>query len=437
MTRFLAIFAFVIWNALPATAEIAVQEVTSDGGIKAWLVQESSIPIIAMQVSFRGGTSLDQPDKLGATNLMAGLLEEGTGDMDAAAFLRRTEELAARFSFDASRDSITVTAQVLRENSGRALHLFKQAITNPAFNDVAFARVQAQVISILQSNLTDPYQIAYREMDERGFGDHPYGRPGVGTIETVSKLTPLDIVAAHKAGMTRDRMFVSVVGDISAEELGPMLDEVLGDLPETGAPLPPKTAFAATGGTTVVEFDTPQSVALWAQPGIGRDDPDFFAAYVMNHILGGGSFSSRLTEEVREKRGLTYGVYSYLAPYDLGSVVYGSVASANDRIGQAIDVVREEWKKMAEQGATAEELAAAQKFLTGAYPLRFDGNRRIAGILTGMQLNDQPIDYIATRNQQIEAVTLADIKRVAGYLLQPDNLRFVVVGKPAGVESTD
>lgn len=437
MIRILAIFAFVIWQALPASAGINIQQVTSDGGIKAWLVQEPSIPIIAMEVSFRGGTSLDPPDKLGATNLMAGLLEEGTGEMDAAAFLRRTEELAARFSFDADRDTVTVTAQVLRENSGRALHLFKQAITNPAFNDVAFARVQGQVISILQSNSTDPNEIAYRKMDEIGFGDHPYGRPGEGTIESVSVLTPADMKTIHAATMAKDRMFVSVVGDISAEELGPLLDEVLGDLPETGAPLPPKTSFAATGGTTVVEFDTPQSVAIWAQPGMDRDDPDFFAAYVMNHILGGGSFSSRLTEEVREKRGLTYGVYSYLAPFDLASIVGGTVASANGRIGEAIDVIRAEWKKMAEGGATEEELAAAKKYLTGAYPLRFDGNSRIAGILTGMQMTGLPVDYIATRNQQIEAVTLADVKRVAGYLLQPDNLRFVVVGKPAGIESTD
>jgi len=437
MIRILAVFAFVIWHVLPASAEITIQEVTSDGGIKAWLVREPSIPIIAMEVSFRGGTSLDAPGKLGATNLMAGLLEEGTGDMDAAAFLRRTEELAARFSFDAGRDTVTVTAQVLRENSGRALNLFKQAITKPAFNDVAFARVQAQVVSILQSNSTDPNEIAYRKMDEIGFGDHPYGRPSDGTIETVTRLTPFDIRAAHKASMAKDRMFVSVVGDISAEELGPMLDEVLGHLPETGAPLPPKTTFSATGGTTVVEFDTPQSVAIWAQPGIDRDDPDFFAAYVMNHILGGGSFSSRLTEEVREKRGLTYGVYSYLAPYDLASIVGGSVASANDRIGQAIDVIHAEWKKMAEEGATGDELVAAKKYLTGAYPLRFDGNSRIASILTGMQMTDLPIDYIATRNQEVEAVTLEDVKRVAGYLLQPENLRFVVVGKPEGVESTD
>lgn len=437
MIRFLAVFVFVLWNAFPALAGITIQQVTSEGGIKAWLVQEPSIPIIAMEVSFRGGTSLDAPAKLGATNLMAGLLEEGTGDMDAAAFLRRTEELAARFTFDAGRDSVTVTAQVLRENSGRALNLFKQAITKPAFNDVAFARVQSQVISILQSNSTDPNEIAYSKMDEIGFGNHPYGRPGEGTIETVSALKPADIRLAHAAAMARDRMFVSVVGDISAQELGPMLDEVLGDLPETGSPLPEKTTFSATGGTTVVDFDTPQSVAIWAQPGIERDDPDFFAAYVMNHILGGGSFSSRLTEEVREKRGLTYGVYSYLAPYDLAPIFGGTVASANDRIGQAIDVIRAEWKKMAEQGVTAAELEAAKKFLTGDYPLRFDGNSRIASILTGMQITDLPVDYIATRNQQVEAVTLEDVKRVAGYLLQPENLRFVVVGKPAGVEATD
>ncbi len=437
MIRIICIAVAGWFLSQPALAEIEIQEVTSEGGIRAWLVEEPSIPIVAFEVGFRGGTSLDSLEKQGATNLMVGLLEEGTGDMDAAAFLRRTEELAAHFSFDASRDQLTVTAEVLRENVGRGLDLFKQAITAPAFNQVAFERVQGQVLSILRSNSTDPQQIATETLNALAYFDHPYGRSSEGTLATIAALTPADMRAAHAAVMAKDRMFVAVVGDISAEELGPLLDQVLGDLPATGAPLPEKTKFAATGGITIVDFDTPQSVAIWAHQGIDRDDPDFFAAYVMNHILGGGSFSSRLTQEVREKRGLTYGIYSYLAPYDLASVAGGSVASANDRIAEAIAVTKAEWQKMATQGASAAELEAAKKYLTGAYPLRFDGNSRIASTLSGMQITGLPIDYIATRNQNVDAVTLADVKRVAAYLLQPDAMRFVVVGKPVGLDATD
>ena len=188
-------------------------------------------------------------------------------------------------------------------------------------------------------------------------------------------------------------------------------------------------------GVTVIDYDTPQSVALFGQGGMAQDDPDFFAATVLNQILGGGSFESRLMTEVREKRGLTYGVYSYLVPRDYAAVYMGSVASANDRIADAIAVIRDEWSKAATEGVTEDELRDAKTYLTGAYPLRFDGNGPIAQIMVGMQMLGLPIDYIATRNEKVEAVTLADVKRVAGELLDPGGLQFVVVGKPVGLET--
>ena len=208
----------------------------------------------------------------------------------------------------------------------------------------------------------------------------------------------------------------------------------LADLPATGAPFPDRAEVTLSGGVTVVDFETPQSVALFGQLGIERDDPDFFAAYVLNQVLGGGSFESRLMEEVREKRGLTYGVYSYLSPRDLAATYRGGVSSANDRIAEAIQVISDEWAKMAETGVTQEEMDAAKTYLTGAYPLRFDGNARIASIMVAMQVQNLPIDYIATRNEKVEAVTLKDLNRVASELLDPEGLQFVVVGKPAGLE---
>ncbi len=253
----------------------------------------------------------------------------------------------------------------------------------------------------------------------------------------MTALTRDDILAARDAVFARDRLYVGAVGDITAEELGALVDQLLADLPETGAPIPGPAELGLDGGVTVIEFDTPQSVALFGQRGIAQEDDDFFAVYVLNQILGGGSFESRLMTEVREKRGLTYGVYSYLVPKDLAAIYMGSVSSANDRIAEAIAVIRDEWARIAREGVTQEELDAAKTYLTGAYPLRFDGNSQIANIMVGMQMDDLPIDYIATRNARVEAVTLADVNRVAAELLDPDGLRFVVVGKPVGLEPTN
>jgi zinc protease len=436
MRILLTIMAWV-FCATTVLAGTDIKEITTKGGIKVWLVEEPSIPFIALEVAFKGGAALDVPNKAGATYLMTGLLEEGSGDMDATEFSRATEELAASFGYDASRDSVSISAQVLKENHKEALSLLKQAIMQPSFNPVAFDRVQKQVLSIIKSNQTDPNYIAGQKLRSLAYPNHAYSQPLEGTLEAVGKLSIEDMRATHAGAFSKDRMYVSVVGDITAEELGPLLDDLLGELPETGPKLPNKTEFGVAGGLTVVDFNTPQTVAVWAQPGIDRDDPDFFAAYLLNHVLGGSGFTARLTQEVREKRGLTYGVYSYLAPFDYVSIWGGSVSSSNDRIKTAIEVIQEEWRKLAENGVTQEELDAAKKYQTGAYPLRFDGNGRIANMLAGMQMQGLPIDYPITRNDKINAVTLGDVNRVAEHLMQPDALRFVVVGKPEGLVSTD
>ncbi|GAA6201461.1 pitrilysin family protein [Aquicoccus sp. SU-CL01552] len=422
--------------ALPAAAAVKIQEVVSPGGITAWLVEDHSIPFTALELRFRGGTSLDAPGKRGAVNLMTGLLEEGAGDLDARAYARELESLAASFGFDSGADTVSISARFLTENRDQVMDLLHDTIHKPRFDAEAIERVRGQVLSGLRSDAKDPNEIAGQTFRAMTYGDHPYGSDGNGTIDSVTALTRDDLLAAHGAVFARDRLYVGAVGDISPDELGVLLDKLLGDLPETGAPLPGKAEVTISGGVTVVPFSTPQSVALFGQRGIDRHDPDFFAAYVLNTILGGGSFDSRLMSEVREKRGLTYGVYSYLVPRDLASVYMGSVASANDRIGEAVEVIRNEWTRLARDGVTAEELDKAKTYLTGAYPLRFDGNERIAGILVGMQMDDLPIDYIETRNDKVNAVTLEDANRVAAELLDPEHLHFVVVGQPEGLETT-
>lgn len=423
-------------TTLPARAEVDIKEVTTPGGIEAWLVEEHSLPFVALELRFRGGTSLDAEGKRGAVSLMTALLEEGSGDMDSRAFAKAAEEIAAEFSYDASDDAVSVSARFLTETRDEAVDLLRASIADPAFNPQAIERVRAQVISILQSDLKDPDEIVRNAFGKLVFGDHPYGTPENGTIESVGALTREDLQQAHKAVFARDRVYVSAVGDITEEELSTLIDDLLGDLPETGAPLPGDADVNLPGGVQVIDYDTPQSAVIFGQPGVERDDPDFFAAYILNHIIGGGGFSSRLMTEVRQKRGLTYGIYSYLSLKDNAQTWIGSVSSANNRVAEAIEVIRDQWASLKEEGVTAEELEDAKTYITGAYPLRFDGNGPIADIAVGMQIDGLSKDYIATRNDKMNAVTLEDVNRVARQVLDPDKLTFVVVGQPEGLNAT-
>lgn len=422
--------------ALPARAGVDIRELTTPGGLKAWLVEDHSIPFVALELRFRGGGSLDAPGKRGATNLMVALLEEGAADMDARAFARATESLAADFSYGVNDDQVSISARFLTENRDQAVDLLRASLLEPRFDADAIERVRGQITSSIRANETNPRSIAGRAFDRLVFGEHPYATTLDGTLESVAALTREDILAAHQGALARDRLYVSAVGDITEAELAALLDHLLGDLPALGAALPSMAHLNLPGGVQVVDFATPQSIVTFAQRGIEREHKDFFAAYILNHILGGGGFESRLMTEVREKRGLTYGVYSYLADRDAAKLWMGSVASANDRVAEAIAVIRAEWERIRSDGVSAEELENAKTYLTGAYPLQFEGNGPIASIAVGMQMQGLPTDYIANRNDKVNAVTLEDINRVARERLDPETLTFVVVGQPEGLAGT-
>ncbi|MBF9058932.1 insulinase family protein [Rhodobacterales bacterium HKCCSP123] len=419
--------------ALPASADIEIEEVTSPGGIEAWLVEDASIPFVALEFWFLGGSALDPAESRGATYLMTGLLEEGSADMDAQGFAAALEGLAASFDFDSYRDAVVISAQMLTQNRDAAADLLRAALTQPRFDETAIERVRGQVLSIIESNARDPGEIASTTFSALAYGDHPYGSAQEGSAETVGALTRDDILAAHRAALTRERVVVGAAGDISPEELGLLIDRILGDLPAEAPPRPGLAEFGLDGGTTVVDFPSPQSVAYFGHRGIERDDPDFFAAFVLNQVLGGGGFRSRLMEEVRVERGLTYGISTFLSLADLSPALLGQFSSSNDLVGEAIEVVRDQWADIAANGITQEELDAAIRYMTGEYPLRFDGNARIAGILAAMQSDQMPVDYIVNRNDYVRAVTLDDVNRVAAELLQPEGLHFVVVGRPEGL----
>jgi zinc protease len=408
-----------------------IQRVTSPGGIEAWLVESHANPLIAMRFGFRGGAAQDPAGKEGLAYFVSGMMDEGAGDLDSVAYQEQLQTLATRIDFDAGRDVMLGTVQTLTENRDAAFNLLRLALTAPRFDVDATERVRAQILAGLIFDENDPETVASLAWDRLAFEGHPYGRPIKGTTKAITDITPADLNNYVKRIFGRDKLLISVVGDIDAKTLGALLDHVFGSLPEKSSLTPVADANPPLGPTReVITMDVPQSVAQFGHRGFQRKDADFMGAYVLNYIIGGGGFSSRLMEEVREKRGLAYSVYSNLYPYEHGAVFVGNVATKNEEVGRSLRVIEDELRRLAEQGPSAEELDAAKSYLTGAYALRFESSSSIANQLLWMQIEDLGIDYVDQRNAAIEAVSLDDIRRVAKRLIEADRLITTIVGKP-------
>ncbi len=425
------------WPTAPMWAA-EIQEVRSPGGITAWLVEERSIPMLAVEMHFRGGASLDPEGKEGLANLLSGLLDEGAGDLDSQAFQGRLEDLAISLSFDAGRDGFSGSMRTLTENTDEAFRLLRLSLTEPRFDPEPVERIRSQVITGIRSRVQNPNTIAGRILFQKIYPDHPYGRPARGTSDSVAAVTVEDLRAFVEGRFAKENLIVGVVGDISAERLAGLLDKTFGDLPDTATNgvVVPDVVSALDGGVEVIRRPIPQSVLIWAMPGIKRNDPDYFAAALMNRVLGGGSFTSRLYTEVREKRGLAYSVYSAIVPYQHSGLVLGGVGTQNGQLAESLSLIRAEIEKIAREGITAEELEAAKTYTTGAFPLSLTSNARIANMLVTLQVLDLGIDYLDRRASLVNQVTLDDIKRVGARLLNVDAMSVVIVGDPEGVEST-
>ncbi|MBB3809483.1 M16 family metallopeptidase [Pseudochelatococcus contaminans] len=411
-----------------------VQRVVTKGGIEAWLVEEYAVPLIAVEFAFRGGAAHDKAQHAGASRIFASLLDEGAGPYDSEAFQEQLAEHAIELSFNADRDAWRGSLKTLARNKDRAFELLRLAVVEPRFDDSAVERVREQVLAGLRHEANDPDALAAKALFATTFGDHPYGLPVKGTVETVPGISR-DIIAGIKAqALTRGNLVISVVGAIDADTLAAHLDAVFGDLPATSnlQPIAPATPLA-TGGLDIIDVDVPQTSLRFAVPGLLRNDPDFIAAIVFNHILGGGAFTSRLFQEVREKRGLAYGVSTSLATFRAAGLVVGGTATKNERAAESLTVIREEIAKLVDKGPDEDELARARQYLVGSYPLQFDSSSKIARQLLQIALDDLGIDYIDRRNGLIEAVTLADIRRVGNRLFGESQLLVVAAGRPEGL----
>jgi zinc protease len=433
----IALGLILVLPSFAADAASKIQAITSPGGIRAWLVSEPSVPIVAIDYAFTGGANADPAGKPGVATMVGALLDEGAGKLDARAFQEMLEERAVQLGFVANRDQFRGSLHTLSANLDQAVDMLRLALTEPRFDDEPVARIRDQLQAQLVRNSTNPNDIANRAWWAAAFPGHPYGRPSNGTHESLAAITVDDLKDYVRNVFARDTLTISIVGDLDATKAGNIIDQIFGGLSEKAklTPVPPVT-MQGLGERIVVNLDVPQTVISFGGPGLARSDPDFFAAYIVNHIYGGGSMNSRLYREVREKRGLAYGIRSSLIWMDAASILSGGTATRGDRAAETLSLIDEETKRMADDGPTQEELDKAKAYLKGSYAIAFDTSSKIAGQLVQIQLDKLGIDYPEKRNAMIEAVTLADATRVAKRLLDTKMLT-VVVGRAQGLTKTN
>lgn len=437
--RFLShVFLLLVMFTVPAYAQadkqdrlLDIQEVVSDSGIKAWLVEDSSIPVLAMQFSFKGAGAVNEtPQKQGLARMLSNTLDEGAGDIDSQSFQKELQDLSISLSFSASRDNFGGNVKTLSKNRARAFELLALALTKPRFDPEPVERMKIANQSRIRSSLSRPDWIAARLLNDIAFAGHPYALNSGGTLSSLDAITPDDLRAFHKAYIGKNNLVVSVAGDIDAETLKVKLDDIFGDLPDVTIPDAPPLTLQNQNTVTVFEKDIPQTIVQMSKPGIDRHDPDYQAAQVMNFVLGSSGFGSRLTEEIREKRGLTYGVYSSFYNLDELAVMNVSTSTKNENVPQMIDSIKAEFNKMHETGITQDELDDAKAYLIGSLPLSLTSTDKIAGLMLSLLENDDPINYLDIREKAIENMTLEDITRVSKRLLSSDEFVTVLVGKP-------
>ena len=420
----------------PAARAMTIERVTSPGGIEAWLVRDSA-PMIALDFAFLGSADQDPADKPGVATMVASLLDEGAGPFDAMTFHGRLERRAIEMSFSAGRDHFRGSLRLLKENRDEAFDYLRLALSEARFDAEAIERMRSQIMSRLRRDMVSPNDIASRNWWAAAFPGHPYGRPVDGTLESLPRISLEDLRSYSQRILARDNLKIALVGDIDPATAGELLDRTFGKLPAKAQLTPVAPVIAqGLGRRIVIKLDVPQAVVMFGAPGIRRNDPDFMAAYVVNHILGGGSFSSRLYREVREKRGLAYGISDSLVWLNYSALMLGHTATRADATGKTLEIIEQEIRRLAEEGPTEDELVKAKSYLKGSFVLGLDTSSRIAAQLVQMQLDDLGMDYIERRSGLIDAVTLSDAKRVAKRLLD-SGLLVTVVGRPEGVVSKE
>lgn len=403
-----------------------------DNKTEVWFVEDHTVPIVSFNISLPAGAGYDPAARPGLASFAAAMLDEGAGNLDSAAFQTALAEKAIQLSAHVDRDYLTISVTSLRENVPDALHLLQLALSHPRFDGEAVARVRAQIIQSLQQSEAEPPSVAAKGFAKAFFNGHVYGHAGAGEIGAIAAARPEELRAFARSHWVKGGMMVAVAGDIAPAQLVKLLQATFAPLPGA-APAPlPNVGKLGSPGVHVLLMPVPQPTIVFGLPGIMRADPAFIPGYVANYIVGGGGFSSRLTDEVRVKRGLTYGVTTALTSYRKASVMMGQVATRADAVHQTIQVVRDTLADFAANGPTQAELDDAKTFLTGSFPLAFASNTGTAAQLGTFQRQGLDIGYVARRNSLIQAVTLDQVRQVSRKLFDPSRMTIVVAGTPMG-----
>lgn len=441
IARFIYAFVFILVVNIPtawAKPILDIKQVKTESGIEAWLVEDRSQPIIAMQFAFKGiGAASDPADKQGLARMISNTLDEGADDMTSQDFQKILNDMAITLRFGSNRDHLTGTLKTLSHNKGIAFEMLQKALTAPRFDQEPVDRMRAANIARIKSSLSNPQWLAARLLNDVAYGDHPYAYNSGGTLTSLQNITTDDLHNFVNTRFAKDKLSIAVVGDIGPNELAVVLDQVFAHLPETNdmKPVADQT-IQSSGDVILYQHNIPQTIIMGIQNGIDKDDPDYYAADIMNFILGSSGFGTRLMAEAREKRGLTYGIYTQLQQMDHANALVVTTSTKNETVKDMLDIISTEWKKMAETPVTKEEVSLAQSYLTGSLPLQLDSTDAIAEVLLSIQLDGLPIDHLDKRQEKLNAITLKDVQRVAKRLLNPDNLTTILVGNPTNIEPT-
>jgi len=412
----------------PARAGLAIQHWTTPGGARVFFVESRALPIVDVQVDFRAAGTEVPAGKAGLAGLTRSLLDAGAGTLDEEAIANRVADLGAQIGGGADMDRASLSLRTLSSVTERdgAVDLLATLIGKPTFPAAAVEREKSRLVAGLKEAETQPDSILARRFAAAVFPDHPYGR--TPTVDTVGAIGRDDLADFHRRNYTSARATVSIVGDVSRAEAEAIANRLVGDLPVGEAPVASVNTTLPTRQEIRVPHPSAQAHIAVGQPGIRRGDPDFFPLFVGNYILGGGGFVSRLTGEVREKRGYAYSVYSYFAPQrDVGPFQIG-LQTKGSQADDALKVVGATLDEFLAKGPTEAELKAAKDNLINGFALRLDSNRKMLDQVAAIGSFGLPLDYLDTWRDKVRAVTAQQIRDAFRRHVSRDNLVTVVVG---------
>lgn len=408
-----------------------VERTTLGNGIRLVLSQQRSVPIVAINCIVDGGARVDPPGKAGLANLTGSLLSEGTKGRTSEEISRLIDSLGGSFDTGTSSDWVLASAAVLSRDFTTGVDLIARSLREPTFPPDEVERRRKEILGELEADEDEPGIVAQRAFRRALFGDAAYGTPVDGTPDSVQKLTRDDVVAYHRDEIQPGRTICAIVGDVATSEMKATVEKLLGDWKGGEKPLAATAATAPPAKSVVVDRPVTQASVVLGQIGVARSNPDYFPILLMNWVLGGGGFNSRLMQTIRTKGGLAYSVASAFESSKLPGAFQVALQTKVESAGEAIKLARAEIAKLHDEGATEAELNAAKDYLTGNFPLRLDSTGKLAGFLGQVEYFGLGDDYIETYAERVRAVTLDDVRKAAAKYLHPDALVQVVVGPQA------